>query len=89
MVYEKHMPEKRTYADRREYLKRAVAKRRKAVRKRAIEYKGGKSVPFVVISDAKAHSNSIMPMVVRSSEFLKMDSLEVGNEFREKEKNAF
>lgn len=36
------MPDTRTYADRPEYLKRAVAKRRKAVRKRAIEYKGGK-----------------------------------------------
>jgi len=36
------MPEKRTYADRPEYLKRAVAKRRKAMRLRSIEYKGGK-----------------------------------------------
>ena len=36
------MPDKRTYADRPEYLKRAVAKRRKAMRMRAIEYKGGK-----------------------------------------------
>lgn len=36
------MPEKRTYADRREYMKRAVVKRRKAIRKKAVEYKGGK-----------------------------------------------
>ncbi|HWQ60496.1 MAG TPA: hypothetical protein VN420_05140 [Candidatus Fimivivens sp.] len=36
------MPDKRTYADRPEYLKRAVAKRRKAMRLRAIGYKGGK-----------------------------------------------
>jgi 5-methylcytosine-specific restriction endonuclease McrA len=35
------MPDKRTYADRPEYLKRAVAKRRKAMRLRAIGYKGG------------------------------------------------
>ncbi|MCW1887974.1 MAG: HNH endonuclease [Candidatus Moranbacteria bacterium] len=36
------MPDKRTYADRAEYLKKAVAKRRKAMRQKAIEYKGGK-----------------------------------------------
>ncbi len=36
------MPDKRTYADRPEYLKCAVAKRRKAMRLRAIGYKGGK-----------------------------------------------
>lgn len=35
------MPEKRTYADRREYLIKAVAKRRKKVRGMLIEYKGG------------------------------------------------
>ena len=36
------MSEKRTYADRREYLIAAVAKRRKQLREKAIEYKGGK-----------------------------------------------
>jgi predicted HNH restriction endonuclease len=36
------MKEKRTYADRREYIKMAVAKRRKKIREMAIEYKGGK-----------------------------------------------
>lgn len=36
-----YMPKKRSYADRREYIKRAVAKRRKAIREKAIEYKGG------------------------------------------------
>jgi 5-methylcytosine-specific restriction endonuclease McrA len=36
------MPDKRTYADRREYLIAAVAKRRKQLREKAIEYKGGK-----------------------------------------------
>lgn len=36
------MPDTRTYADRAEYLKNAVAKRRKTMRHRAIEYKGGK-----------------------------------------------
>ena len=33
---------KRTYADRREYLIKAVAKRRKKIRKTAIDYLGGK-----------------------------------------------
>ena len=41
------MPEKkrkdtRKYADRAEYIKQSVAKRRKATRMRAIEYKGGR-----------------------------------------------
>ena len=38
----KCMPDKRTYADRAEYIKRAVAKRRRTMRQRAVEYKGGK-----------------------------------------------
>ena len=33
--------EKRTYADRREYLIAAVAKRRRELKRRAVEYKGG------------------------------------------------
>lgn len=36
------MKDKRTYADRAEYLKKAVALRRKNLRLKAIEYKGGK-----------------------------------------------
>jgi 5-methylcytosine-specific restriction endonuclease McrA len=32
----------RTYAERREYIIAAVAKRRRAVKSRAVEYKGGK-----------------------------------------------
>jgi len=36
------MPDKRTYADRREYIKQAVAKRRRKIRTMACEYKGGK-----------------------------------------------
>jgi 5-methylcytosine-specific restriction endonuclease McrA len=36
------MKDKRTYADRAEYLKQAVAQRRKSLRLKAIEYKGGK-----------------------------------------------
>lgn len=36
------MPDKRTYADRAEYLKKAVAKRRKKLKQMLIEYKGGK-----------------------------------------------
>ena len=36
--------EKRTYADRREYLKKAVAKRRRKMRLMSLEYKGGKCV---------------------------------------------
>ena len=35
------MTDKRTYADRAAYLKKAVAKRRKMLRKKAIEYAGG------------------------------------------------
>ena len=34
--------DKRKYADRAEYLKAAVSKRRKAIRQKAIEHKGGK-----------------------------------------------
>jgi len=36
------MRHKRTYADRREYLIKAVAKRRKVIKEKAIEYLGGK-----------------------------------------------
>jgi len=36
--------EKRTYADRREYMIKAVAKRRKLIRLKAIEYVGGKCI---------------------------------------------
>lgn len=36
--------EKRTYADRREYLKKAVAKRRQKLKLMVIEYKGGKCI---------------------------------------------
>lgn len=36
------MPDKRTYADRAEYLKKAVTERRRKLRKMVIEYKGGK-----------------------------------------------
>jgi 5-methylcytosine-specific restriction endonuclease McrA len=35
------MPDRRTYNDRAEYLKVAVAKRRKAIRTKLIAYKGG------------------------------------------------
>lgn len=38
------MPEKRTYADRREYLIKAVSKRRKRLKEMALEYKGGKCI---------------------------------------------
>ena len=36
------MPDTRTYADRAEYLKKAVAARRRRIRETAIEYSGGK-----------------------------------------------
>jgi len=36
------MKEKRTYADRAEYIKKAVSKRRNKIKDMAIEYKGGK-----------------------------------------------
>lgn len=35
------MPDKRTYADRKEYIKKAVAKRRKKLKELVVEYKGG------------------------------------------------
>ncbi|HEX8182199.1 MAG TPA: HNH endonuclease signature motif containing protein [Candidatus Saccharimonadales bacterium] len=35
------MPERRLYIHRAEYLKKAVTKRRRAVRKKLVEYKGG------------------------------------------------
>lgn len=35
------MPYKRTYADRREYIKKAVAKRRRKIRQLLVDYKGG------------------------------------------------
>jgi len=38
------MPEKRTYADRANYLKNAVAKRRRKLRAMVVAYKGGKCV---------------------------------------------
>jgi hypothetical protein len=38
------MPEKRKYADRREYLIKAVAKRRKILKEKAIALKGGKCI---------------------------------------------
>ena len=38
------MPEKRKYADRREYLIKAVAKRRKRLKQMAIDLKGGKCI---------------------------------------------
>ena len=36
------MPESRKYADRAEYLKKAVSLRRKKIRQMLVEYKGGK-----------------------------------------------
>jgi len=38
------MPDIRKYADRAEYLKQAVAKRRKKIKAMVVEYKGGKCV---------------------------------------------
>jgi len=38
------MPDKRTYADRAEYLKMAVAKRRRKIKDMIIAYKGGRCV---------------------------------------------
>jgi len=38
------MPDKRTYADRREYNKQAVAKRRRKIKEMLVAYKGGKCI---------------------------------------------
>ncbi len=38
------MPDKRKYTDRAQYLKRAVAKRRKQIKAMVVEYKGGKCI---------------------------------------------
>jgi len=35
------MPEKRKYSDRAEYIKKAVAKRRKRIKEMVVQYKGG------------------------------------------------
>jgi len=40
----KHQKEKRTYADRREYMIMAVAKRRRKLKSMLVEYKGGKCI---------------------------------------------
>ena len=42
MSYNTHMKETRKYADRREYMIKAVSKRRKKLREMAIQYGGGK-----------------------------------------------
>jgi len=38
------MPETRKYSDRAEYLKKAVAKRRKTIKEMALQYLGGKCI---------------------------------------------
>lgn len=38
------MPEKRTYADRAEYLKKAVSARRRKLKEMVVKYKGGKCI---------------------------------------------
>ena len=38
------MPDKRKYSDRREYIKKAVAKRRKKLKAMVVQYKGGKCI---------------------------------------------
>lgn len=38
------MPDKRTYADRAEYNKQAVTKRRRKIKAMLVEYKGGKCI---------------------------------------------
>jgi hypothetical protein len=38
------MPDKRTYADRAEYLTKAVARRRRRLKEMVVKYKGGKCV---------------------------------------------
>lgn len=43
-LYHVGMTDGRSYADRKDYLIAAVAKRRKVLKQRAIEYKGGKCV---------------------------------------------
>ncbi len=44
MVYSMRMPDKRTYADRREYLIKAVTARRRRLKAMIVEYKGEKCV---------------------------------------------
>lgn len=38
------MPDKRKYADRAEYMKAAVSKRRRKLKEMVVEYKGGKCI---------------------------------------------
>ena len=49
------MPDKRTYADRAEYLRKAVSKRRKKLKEMAREYKGNKCM----ICDYNRCSNAL------------------------------
>ena len=44
------MPDKRTYADRAEYLKKAVIARRKKIRDMALEYGGGKCMIITLMA---------------------------------------
>jgi len=71
--YTKTMPDKRKYADRAEYLKKAVSKRRKKVRQMAVEYLGA-SARSAAIKNAGVHSTFIiLTHQKKSLEYLKMD----------------
>jgi len=50
-VKEGNLPKKdrRTYSDRREYLIRVVQKRRRNIRKKAVNYKGGKCLSALLL----------------------------------------
>jgi hypothetical protein len=43
-IHNECVPDKRIYADRAEYLKKAVAERRRKLKQVVVEYKGGKCV---------------------------------------------
>ena len=62
-----YMPDRRTYADRAEYLKLAVSKRRKALRARLIEYKGGACK--ICGYDRCAHAFDLHHLVASEKEF--------------------
>ena len=67
------MSYKRTYADRREYLIKAVAKRRKAIKEKAIEYLGGHCYFLDIIEVIRLWIFIILMKVQKSLVYLKMD----------------
>ena len=72
------MAEKRTYQDRREYLIKAVQRRREKVRLMAIDYKGGRCQICGYSRCVEALEFHHSDPTMKDSEYPKKDILEVG-----------